>query len=111
MIKMKVSKIIGKRTYDFEVEGKDFHEVVLKSNNLSFDDVSHCGLCSSVDLELDAYIAQKKFKYVKVKCRNCRASVAFGNKIEEPDTFYLRKVMYSDGVRRLDWQSYKNTNQ
>lgn len=109
---MNVPKQIGKRTYDFQVEGATFHEVVMEANNLSFDDVHHCDLCGGVDLELDAYIAQAKFKYVKIKCNGCRATVTFGNKIDNPETYYLRKAMFTDGVRRLDWQPYvPNTQQ
>ena len=102
--KMKIEKQIGKRTYEFTVEGSNLHEAVVESKKLSFYDVHKCGCCQSDDLVLDAHVAQGKFKYTTVKCNACKASVNFGQQVENPDIFYLRTRAKADNSgKEVDW--------
>jgi len=103
---MKIEKKVGKRTYEFIVEGSNLHEAVIESKKLSFYDVHSCGLCKSDDLTLDAHVAQGKFKYTTVKCNGCKASVNFGQQQENPDIFYLRTRNKADNSgKEIDWIS------
>lgn len=108
---MKVEKKIGKRTYEFTVQGENLYEAVMESKKLSFYDVHKCGCCGSDDLMLDAHLAQGKFKYVTVKCNNkdCRASLNFGSQTENPDVFYLKLRDKADGTgKEQDWRQPQN---
>jgi len=101
---MKIEKKVGKRTYEFTVEGENLHEAVMESKKLSFYDVNSCGCCGSHDLILDAHIAKNKFKYTTVKCNNCRASVNFGQQQEDKDIFYLKMRDKVGGTgKEVDW--------
>ncbi|MDF7815286.1 hypothetical protein [Hymenobacter sp. YC55] len=100
-----ITKKIGKRTFNFVVEGNDLHMVVMESEHLSFDDVPACGLCGSTNLTLTARVAQNKYKYVSVKCLDCRGDVTFGKRQEDDKVYFLRK---KEGGERgeLDWKAY-----
>lgn len=102
-MKLQLSKRVGKKNYVFEVEGKDLHEVVMESQKLSFNDISMCGLCGSDNLYLNAYITKEdKFKYVKIVCFQCKASLTFGQVKASPETYYIRK----NEQGKQDWQAY-----
>ena len=102
--KMKIEKQVGKRTYEFTVEGSNLHEAVLESKKLSFYDVHKCGCCQSDDLVLDAHVAKGKFKYTTVKCNSCRASVNFGQQQENPDIFYLTtRDKANNSGKEINW--------
>lgn len=98
-----IKKTIGKNSYTFVVEGKNLYECVTESQNLSFGDVPTCGICGKDNLILNARLAQKKYKYVEVKCLSCRAQLVFGNTTEDPDVFYLRK---DKETKQLAWKEY-----
>ncbi len=98
-----VKKKIGKETHQFSVEGDNLHDVVMTSKNLSFYDVDKCGCCQSDDLMLSAHIANKKFKYVVVKCKKCKATVNFGQQQENPEVFYLT-TREENNKKVLDWK-------
>ncbi len=103
-MKLTIIKKIGRTEYPFTFEGNDLHEVLMESEKLSFGNVNKCGLCDNEYLFLSAYITKEdNFKYVKISCPNCRASVTFGRKKENPDVYYLRKTDSGE----LDWQAYK----
>lgn len=110
--KMKIEKKIGKRTYEFTVEGENLHEAVMESKKLSFYDVPKCGCCDSDDLVLDAHVANKKFKYTTVKCNKCKASVNFGQQQEDSNIFYLRTRDKVDGSgkKEVDWKPFSAEN-
>ena len=99
-MKLRVPKKIGKKTYEFEVEGENLFDVVMKAQKLSFDNVEQCGLCGCSDINLYAYIATGDFNYVKIGCPDCKASVTFGQKKKDDEVFYLRKT--DDG--KLKWE-------
>lgn len=99
-LKLSVPKKIGKRVYNFAVEGQNLFDVVMNSKKLSFGDVSSCGCCQSDDLELSAHIAQEKFKYVVVRCNKCKATLNFGQQTKTPDVFYLTT---KEDKKTLDW--------
>ena len=108
---MKVEKKIGKKTYEFTVHGENLFEAVMESKKLSFYDVHKCGCCGSDDLYLDAHVAQGKFKYVTIKCRNkdCKASVNFGQQQENDEVFYIRTRDKADGSgKEIDWKRPAN---
>jgi len=103
---MKIEKKVGKRTYEFTVEGANLHEAVMESKKLSFYDVHKCGCCGSEDLVLDAHVAQGKYKYTTVKCNGCKASVNFGQQQENPDVFYLRTRNKADNTgKEIEWNA------
>jgi len=108
---MKIEKKIGKRTYEFTVEGENLHEAVMESKKLSFYDVHKCGCCQSDDLVLDAHVAQGKFKYTTVKCNICKASVNFGQQVENSDVFYIRTRDKVGGGKEADWKEAPTTAQ
>jgi len=103
-----VKKKIGKETYQFSVEGNNFHEVVLAAKNMSFNDVKECGCCQSDDLELTAHVAKGKFKYTLIKCKKCKAYLNFGQQQENPEIYYLRtkeeKTSEGKTFKKLDWK-------
>ncbi len=105
--KMKIEKKVGKRTYEFTVEGENLYEAVIESKKLSFYDVHKCGCCGSDDLVLDAHVAKGKYKYTTVKCNKCRASVNFGQQQEDSNVFYLRTRDKTDGTgKEIDWNAF-----
>lgn len=101
--KMKIEKKVGKRTYEFTVEGENLHEAVMESKKLSFYDVHKCGCCGSDDLVLDAHVAKNKYKYTTIKCNSCKASVNFGQQQEDSNVFYLRTRDKVGGGKEIDW--------
>ena len=117
MIKKIVKKRIGKEIHTFQVEGENFQDVVMESKKLSFGNVVKCGLCGSDNLELSAHIAKKKFKYVNIICRNCKAYLNFGQQQEDNTIYYLKtksaldergKVIFENGKEKkvLDWRPF-----
>lgn len=98
-----IKKKIGKEVHSFSVEGENLFDVVMTSRNLSFSDVKECGKCGSDSLFLGAHMAKNRFKYVTVKCGNCKAYVNFGQQQENPDVFYLR-TRDEGGKKVLDWK-------
>lgn len=103
-MQLTIVKKIGKIEYPFTVEGDNLHEVMIEAEKLSFGNVYKCGVCESEHLYLHAYVTKEGgFKYVKIVCGECRASVTFGQRKEDPDVYFLRK----DDNKNLDWQSNK----
>lgn len=100
-----VKKKIGTEIHSFSVEGENLFDVMITSQNLSFHDVDKCGLCGSVHLTLGAHVAKNKFKYVTVKCKSCKASVNFGQQMENPEVFYLATKKEGD-KKVLDWKAF-----
>lgn len=106
-MKLTIVKVIGKREYPFEFEGKNLHECIMESQKLSFPDVAKCGLCDSDNLRLNAYVTkEKKFEYTNILCE-CGASVTFGQKQEDSSIFYLRR----DKNKKLDWEEREEDSQ
>lgn len=97
-------KKIGKEVYTFIHEGKNLYECVTESQKLSFGNVDKCDICNSENLILNARLAQKKFKYVEIKCLSCKGALVFGSMTENPDTYYLRK---NKDTHKYDWKEYK----
>lgn len=103
-MKLTISKKIGKRTYHFQVEGNNLHEVVKESTKLSFPDVHHCGKCGSDNLALNTRKAQDKFEYTFIKCYGCGSELTFGQQMEDKNVFYLRK----NEAGFFDWKQILN---
>src|SRR5688572_25055446 len=98
-MKKYVKKKIGKEYHTWEVEGANIYECEIEAGKLSFEDIHKCGLCNSDNLCLQTRFAQKKFKYIYIKCNACIATLNFGQKIEDPNVFYLRK----NKNKEYDW--------
>jgi hypothetical protein len=98
-----IKKKIGKDNITFVVSGKNLYEVQMEAQKLSFSDVHKCGICGSDNLTLNARLARNKYKYVEVKCWDCKGSLVFGCTQEDPDVYYLRK----NSNKSYDWKEYK----
>ena len=105
-IRMTINKKIGANVIPFEVSGENLFDVVMQSQKLSFPDVETCGCCGSNNLYLEAHLAKDRYKYVSVKCKKCKASVTFGVRQEDNNTYFLRRR--EDG--NLDWRAYESGN-
>ena len=104
-MKLLLTKRLGKNAVTFEVEGRNLFECQMEAQKLSFSDVYKCGLCDSEYLVLKAYKTKEGgYEYVKVVCLKCRASVTFGKKKDDPDTYFLRR---KENSRDLDWKAYE----
>ena len=101
-MKLNITKQIGRNKYIFQVDGQNLFEVVMQAQKLSFGDVPKCGICGGDNLELEAHVAQG-FEYTSVKCKDCRASLTFGQKKDDKNTYYLRR----NEDKKLDWKAYK----
>lgn len=102
-MKLTETKKIGKRTYHFQFEGNNLYDVITEAQKLSFNDIAKCGCCGSENIILNARKAQDKYKYTEIKCLDCKGSLTFGQKQDDPDTFYLRK----NEAKELDWKAYE----
>lgn len=101
-----IKKVIGKETHVFTVQGDNFFDVMQEAGKLSFPNVYKCGCCGSDHLYLGSHLAQNKFKYVTIKCGNCKASLNFGQQQENPDIFYLRQ-REENGSKVYDWKPFQ----
>lgn len=101
-------KTIGQTEYSFIVQGKNLWDLVMESQKLSFHDIHACGLCKSDNLGLTAYeTPEEGYKYVKIVCWKCKASLTFGQPKKSPDTFYLRK----NDDKTLAWEPFVEKKQ
>ena len=109
-----IRKQIGKESHVFVITGNDFHELILNSKKLSFDDLKTCGLCGSDDLELTAHVTEKrKHKYTCVRCKNraCRACLNLGQKIDDSNVVYFRTIETGEKdkngkpIKKYDWRT------
>jgi phage FluMu protein Com len=103
-----IKKKIGKETINYVVEGKNAWECQMEAQKLSFYDVDKCGLCGSDNIHLAARLAQNKFKYLEIRCHNCRGSLTFGSKQEDPNTYYLRK---DNETKKYSWEPFKEISE
>lgn len=101
-MQMTVVKIIGTTRITFMVEGDSLWECQEQAQKLSFPDVPECGLCKSESLYLFSYLAQGKYRYTKIICKNCKGSIQFTNRVDDPKTIFLKK----NEEGRPDWQKY-----
>lgn len=105
-MKLITKKQIGKNTYTFEFEGKNLFDVTMESQKLSFPDkIENCANCGSDMLVLNARLAGKKgeFHYVEIKCQKCSATLEFGQRKDDKDTVFLKKVLF-DGKKVPEWK-------
>ncbi len=91
-MRLLIKKQIGKRVFHFEVEGANLYELISERKSFLFPDkVPACGICSSENLDLGARKGLDKFKYVFIRCLDCKAELTFGHRTDDPDVYYLRK--------------------
>ena len=90
-MQMSFVKKIGWRHYTFTAEGKNLYEMVSEAQRISFPDVPKCGLCGDENLVLGSHEAQG-YKYTEIVCLSCRGKVNFGQRKDDADTFFLRRV-------------------
>ncbi len=102
MLQMMITKKIGAKAYHFTAQGANLFEVVTEADRLSFPDVTACGLCGSNNLSLSARQPKGKFKYVSIKCLDCRGDLTFGKMQEDENTYFLRR----NDAKELDWRAY-----
>jgi len=102
-----IKKQIGRETHSFMVEGDTFMDVMQTSAKLSFGDVKKCDCCDSDALVLGAHKAQGKYDYAYVRCLNCKATLNFGQQIEDTDIVYLKTKVDEMGKRIYDWTKYE----
>ena len=102
MLQLMVTKRIGRRQFHFTVSGNNLHETVAEYDRLSFADVAACGICGSDNLDLASRVAQGKFKYTSIKCRDCRADITFGKREDDDQTYFLRRREGGE----LDWKAF-----
>ena len=67
-------------------------------------EVSYCGICGSDNLDLASRVAQGKFKYTSIKCRDCRADITFGKREDDDQTYFLRRRESGE----LDWKAFSS---
>ena len=97
MITKVIKKQIGKEAHTFMIEGEDFMDVIRKSQKLSFPNIYKCGVCGSDNLVLGYHKAQEEYEYITVRCRDCKASINFGQQKKDKEMFYLRTKTDGDG--------------
>lgn len=107
---------IGNSYASFSTEGDNLHEAIMASKKISMDRIEVCGICGSPNLELSAHITPKEgHEYTYVKCKNCRATLNFGQQKKDPNMFYLRTVEAPDGkggvMKIYDWKPYVHNQQ
>ena len=98
-----VKKKIGAETHTWMVDGKNIFECQMEAQKFSFPDIETCGCCGSKNIHLYSKLAQSKFKYLEVRCYDCKGSLTFGQKQDDPNVFYLRR---DKDTGKFDWQSY-----
>jgi len=103
-----VKKQIGRHTHVFVVEGETLFDLLIEEGKLSFEDgeLQKCP-CGSDDLKLGAHKAQNKFEYVHVRCKKCGATLNFGRRTDNKETYYFRKDKDS---KEFKWQLNPNWN-
>jgi len=73
------SVMIGKTRHTFSFSGDTLWECTQEANKHMFNPIPKCGICGSDNLDLRAYYPQEEYKYLKVVCRDCKASLTFGS--------------------------------
>ena len=112
-----ISKRIGKETFRFAVEGKNFHEAVMEKQKLSFPDIiPNCGVCGSDELDLGAHVTPgESYEYTYIRCKKCRATLNFGQQKKDKEVYYLRTVDGTDqsgkATKFYDWQPFQQNQQ
>lgn len=102
MLKLTITRRIGRKSYHFQVEGKNLYEVIREEEKLSFPDIPKCKLCGKDNLTLGTRHAQNKYKYTFVRCKDCSAQLVFGQTKEDADVFYPRR----NEKKEFDWHIY-----
>ena len=75
-MKIAITKKIGKSTLQFQVDGeRDFDALFKAALYTTMPDT--CGVCSEDNLVLDSN-KTPEYKFVKIKCLNCRAQAQLG---------------------------------
>ena len=97
---------IGKEVRTFHGKGEDLFEVIADLKTVGIESVLKCGCCSSDYLKLDAFETKEQYRYVKVICKKCKASLTAG-KTKKGGIYYWRR---KEGSRDYDWQPYVDPN-
>lgn len=104
MLKMSFSRIIGRETYHFQVEGANAFECFHNARVIGFPHIFECGICKSKNIHPRAYVTENGgFEYLKVVCSDCKASITFGRSKKDKNTMYLRRN--EDGS--FAWEKYE----
>jgi hypothetical protein len=100
-MQMTIERRIGRNSYQFTVDGSNLFEAIKESENLAFTDVQACGCCGSDNIELTAR-EPHGYKYASIRCNDCKAQANFGQRRDNPKTFFLKKREGS-----LAWDKYE----
>jgi len=106
-----IKKKIGKDYHNFSIEGENLHDVVMGSRKLSFNDIPVCGLCGGNNLELSAHVTPvENHEYTYIRCRDCKATLNFGQQKKDKELYYLRTTTIeggpNHGQKTYDWKAY-----
>ena len=102
---MEISKrlVLGVSEYTLTGKGEDLHSALMDLGKASIYDIKACGLCESPLIRLSAYVTEKdKFKYIKVSCAKCKASLTLGESKQDHANYYRK-----NDAGKLDWQPFK----
>ena len=101
----KISKIkIGKETHLFAFSGETIWDAVRESDKHMFSEIPKCGKCGGDNLDLRAFYPKDEFKYLKVVCRDCKASLTFGSPKKNPEVYYPRRDKEDSS---FIWETYE----
>ena len=98
-----VSVKVGQTRHTFAFEGATMWDCTREANKHMFTDIPQCGGCGSSDLDLRAYFPQEEYKYLKVICLDCKASLTFGSPKKNPEVYYPRRNEDSS----FKWEAYR----
>ena len=103
MLKL-TSVMIGRTRNTFAFEGATMWDAVRESDKHMFSEIPKCGKCGGDNLDLRAYFPQEEYKYLKVVCRDCKASLTFGSPKKNPEVYYPRRDKEDSSFQ---WESYE----
>jgi len=100
-------KQIGRNKLMITYRGDDLHSALTSAREIGFPDIKKCGACNSDNLRLTAFTTEAEgYKYVKVICGDCRASLTMGQ-TKKDHIYYARK----NDNGHPDWVAYVPKNQ
>lgn len=99
---------VGNTKHVFSFEGEDMWGVVYNEQQYALKDIEKCGKCESKNLRLMAFLSEKgtkQYKYLKVVCGDCGATLTCGRREDNPKLMFYRTIGEGEN-RKLDWQIY-----
>ena len=91
-MKVQITKLVGKSTLTFEVEGEKEIDAVSKAAAFATMP-DQCGMCKSKNVALDSNKAES-FIFVKIKCLDCKARSQMGQFKDGSGVFFKKWEIY-----------------